>query len=216
MPGTIYIIDNNSDHISEYQNLLQGSNCELATYSDPTPFLNLAGYSEPGCVVSRMLMPMMSGRDFLKNINTRQIFLPVIFVSDCDDIETVSEAYRLGAFRYFSRPYNTQDLYESILSAVKESQKRLAQSNSRTFLLERFSHLTKQEIKVLRLLFKCDRTEEVAKELNISPNTVNVHRANIIKKLEVNGMHGLFREIANIENELDKLLALLPFYNSYT
>jgi two-component system response regulator FixJ len=129
-------------------------------------------------------MPGMSGLEFLAEINSRELNLPVVLLTAHGDVATTRAALRGGAFDFLEKPIDEDILVDVLTHAISEDarghQKRLQTETQ----LARINTLTQRERQVLTLLGRGLQNREIAIELSISPRTVEVYKARMMEKLD--------------------------------
>lgn len=153
----------------------------VADYADGRAFLTGDAPSEPGCVVLDIRMPVMSGIEVQHAMIERGIRLPVIFLTGHGDVEMAVAALQDGAIDFIQKPIDNDRLLASITWAAHESLCHgIASTPS-----QGAASLTSREREVARLIAAGLLNREAAERLGIAVRTVEVHRANILRKLGV-------------------------------
>jgi two-component system response regulator DctR len=107
--------------------------------------------------------------------------IPVIFITGHGEISIAVEALKRGAFDFFEKPFNDHALFEQVDSALMLSRKEAELA----LVYKRFARLTAREREILDLILVGKMNKVIADKLRISMRTVEVHRANILDKMEV-------------------------------
>ena len=135
------------------------------------------------CVLLDVRMPGLSGVatfDILANkkLNKR---MPVIFITGHGEIAMAVDAIKRGAFDFFEKPFNDNLLFDRIQVALAQSRKE----GEMAVVYRRLEKLTTREREILNLILVGKMNKVIADKLGISMRTVEVHRANILDKMEV-------------------------------
>jgi two-component system response regulator FixJ len=140
---------------------------------------------EPGCILLDVRMPEMDGLQVQKALQDRGLTHPVIVMTGHGDVTVAVEAMKTGAVDFIEKPFEKAQL----LSAIEEGFSRIAQAGRSTKRTEearvRLQSLTSRERDVLEGLVRGHPNKTIAYDLDISPRTVEIHRANLMSKLGV-------------------------------
>lgn len=138
-----------------------------------------------GCLVLDMRMPGMSGLDLFDTLRERGSQLPVIFLTGHGDVPLAVAALKKGAFDFFEKPFNDNELANRVMEAMQHDASLRAASASADSVNSRLAKLTTRERQIMELVLAGKFNKIIADELNISMRTVEVHRANLFEKMGV-------------------------------
>ncbi|PKO34508.1 MAG: DNA-binding response regulator [Betaproteobacteria bacterium HGW-Betaproteobacteria-7] len=165
--------------------LLQSRGIPFAAYASAEDFLAAWSPALAGCAVLDMRMSGMSGLDCFDQLVERDSRLPVIFLTGHGDVPLAVATLKKGAFDFFEKPFNDNDLACRINEAMElDSRQRLAVASVDS-VNNRLASLTTREKQIMELVLAGKFNKVIADELNISMRTVEVHRANIFDKMQV-------------------------------
>lgn len=154
---------------------------QVKLYDSATDFLN--NVPTTGCCVFDVrLRGGKSGLRIHDELLSRRSDLPVIFLTGHGDISMAVQAMKKGAFHFLTKPFRNQELIETISECFIRHE-ATAVGEKLAEVKERFSELTKREREILDYICHGDPNKEIARSLDISIHTVEVHRANILKKM---------------------------------
>jgi FixJ family two-component response regulator len=134
-------------------------------------------------------MPGLSGLEVLRRL-ARPKF-PVIMISAHGDISVAVQAIKLGAADFVEKPFAPEAIEETIATLSEAVPARSSEGNPLTTLTER-------EREIALALNEGQTNKEIARGFDISPRTVEVHRARIFEKLGVRNVAGLVRLLTGI------------------
>ena len=198
----LHIVDDEVDIQSAIKWMAKSRKLKCLTYSSGNEFLenfqiDQANAPESGskeavqinfdpggdCVLMDVRMPGLSGiatYDIIANkkLNKR---LPVIFITGHGEISMAVDAIKRGAFDFFEKPFDDNQLFDRILVALAHSRKEAELA----VVYRRLETLTTREREILKLILVGKMNKVIADNLGISMRTVEVHRANILDKMEV-------------------------------
>lgn len=147
----------------------------------------------PGCVVLDLRVADGDGSAFIEALRDRGVLLPVIVVTSVTDVATAVQALRAGVFDFFEKPVGAQALLERLQAAIAED---AAKRGGWRRLLEfsgRVARLTPREREVMALVIAGRSSRTIASALELSPKTVETHRAKLMAKTGVSSLAELIR-----------------------
>jgi two-component system response regulator DctR len=165
--------------------LLKSRGTSCAPYASAEDFLAAWSPDTAGCLVLDMRMPGMSGLDLFDLLVEKGSQLPVIFLTGHGDVPLAVAALKKGAFDFFEKPFNDNELATRVQEAMEHDARRRAASASADSVNSRLSTLTTRERQIMELVLAGKFNKVIADELNISMRTVEVHRANLFEKMGV-------------------------------
>lgn len=181
----IHLVDDDEAIRRSASFMLRTSGYLVKTHSSGVEFLKDAKGATPGCVLLDVRMPEMDGLEVQRAMKDRGILLPVIVMTGHGDVGVAVQAMKSGAVDFIEKPFEKAVL----LSAIEEGFSRLDQAGRRNDRAEearvRLEALTPRELDVLKGLVRGHPNKTIAYDLGISPRTVEIHRANLMTKLEV-------------------------------
>ena len=156
--------------------------------SSDLDLLTLPLDEQPGCLLMDVRMPQVSGLDLLLMLKQHEVLLPVILMSGHADVAMAVRAMKSGADDFFEKPFNDQQLLDSLQAAVIKHRQALEKQQLLTRFKERLAELTEREKQIMLLLVKGVQAKKIADNLTISPKTVDVHRHNLMQKMQVSSL----------------------------
>jgi len=153
------------------------------------------------CVVSDIRMPGLSGLDLAYRLNERRIAWPIILITGHGDIDMAVAAIKNGAFDFIEKPFDEARLLTSIRQAV--AQRRQGESDAAELkgLAARFDALSGRQRQVMELVAAGLSSKEIGFQLNISPKTVENHRAWVMERIGARNVAELVRMVTMIEKK---------------
>ena len=165
--------------------LLSSRGIPATTYESAEHFLAVWTPELNGCVVLDMRMTGMSGLDCFDHLLERGSSLPVIFLTGHGDVPLAVSTLKKGAFDFFEKPLNDNELAKRIEEAMALAADQQAANAAVDSVKSRISSLTTRERQIMELVLAGKFNKVIADELNISMRTVEVHRANLFDKMRV-------------------------------
>lgn len=182
----IYLVDDEPDVTRGLSWLLESVELHAEAHHQAEPFLSsVAQHDGPACAVLDLRMPGLSGIELAERLVARRPDIPIVFLSAHGDVPSAVRAMKLGAFDFLQKPFNPQAFLECVNRALDRAVERHASFLKRRDYDDSLSRLSTREREVLELMIDGGSSKEIGRKLAISPKTVDVHRANILRKLEV-------------------------------
>lgn len=165
--------------------LLRSRGLPHADYPSAETFLAAWTPETSGCVVLDMRMSGMSGLDCFEQLTEKGSTLPVIFLTGHGDVPLAVSTLKRGAFDFFEKPFNDNELATRIAEAIELDARQRAENAEADSVNARVSRLTTRERQIMELVLAGKYNKVIADELRISMRTVEVHRANLFDKMQV-------------------------------
>lgn len=182
----IYLVDDEPDVTRGLSWLLESVDLQAESHQQADSFLaSLARHAGPACAVLDLRMPGLSGIELMERLVAQRPDIPIVFLSAHGDVPSAVRAMKLGAFDFLQKPFNPQAFIECIHRAQSRALERHADWLKRRDYDRSLARLSAREREVLELMIDGGSSKEIGRKLDISPKTVDVHRANILRKLEV-------------------------------
>jgi len=141
----------------------------------------------------------MTGLQLQEELNRRGVELPIIFITGHGDIPMAVEAMRRGALDFIRKPFGEDDLLERIKEALAYDAAGHDKRSAETELRSRFASLSPRELEVFNRVADGQANKVVAIELGISERTVEIHRAQVMKKMAARTLAQLVRMKIDLE-----------------
>lgn len=182
---TIHLVDDDEAIRRSVSFMLRTSGYLVKTYPSGVEFLGVAKDAVTGCILLDVRMPEMDGLEVQQALKERGVLMPVIVMTGHGDISLAVQAMKAGAVDFIEKPFE-----KSVLTgALEEGFARIDQAGRRHARADearvRLESLTPREYDVLQGLVRGHPNKTIAYDLGISPRTVEIHRANLMGKLDV-------------------------------
>ena len=165
--------------------MLKTSGFKVSIYASGVELLKEARDLAPGCILLDVRMPEMDGLQVQEALRERGIGFPVIVMTGHGDVAVAVQAMKAGAVDFIEKPFEKAVLLSSIeegFSRIEHAGRSRARAEE---ALVRLQALTPREKDVLEGLVRGHPNKTIAYDLDISPRTVEIHRANLMSKLGV-------------------------------
>lgn len=191
--ATVYVVDDDPAVRHSLTRLLESVGWRVEAFASAPEFLDQYRPDQCACLVLDLRLPGMSGLELQKTLRERSLDIPVIFLTGFGDVPMAVQAMRAGAIDVIEKPFRHQALLDRIQEAVAIAGQRDRERTRRADIRERFSVLTPRECEVMDLVVDGKANKEIALALGVSLKTVEFHRTNVMKKLDVDGVARLVR-----------------------
>lgn len=190
---TIFIIDDDSSVRQALTRLLMAAGMNTESFASAKDFLATAKYKVPGCIVLDVKMPGMTGPELHEKLREDEVQMPIIFLSAHGDVPTTAKAMKKGAIDFLTKPVDRDNLLTAIhLSLAKDLENRILRTE-RSAIHNRIKTLTPREHEIMTYVITGMLNKQIAGELNISEETVKIHRGHVKKKLAIVSVAELVR-----------------------
>ncbi len=189
----VFIIDDDDAARESLCWLIGSVRLKVAAFASAADFLAAYRVGQPGCLVTDVRMPGLSGLDLQAELKRRGIDLPVIVVTGHGDVPMAVRAMKAGAFDFVEKPFNDQALLDRVQKAVESSVAAGRDRAQRSDIQARLDQLTPRERQVLDMVVAGESNKGIAHRLGISEKTVEVHRAHVMAKLQARSLPELTR-----------------------
>lgn len=190
-PAPIYVVEDDNVLRESLVTLLEKMHYHVYAFESAVQFLGyykVQGNLTRGCLILDVRLPNMSGLELQSLLAIDACLLPIIFVTAHADVPMAIQALENGAFGFLTKPYKSEELVAKLNDALEVSEKRYQQFFEKNAFTSLLASLSKKEMEVLPFIISGKTSKFVGNELNISDRTVEVHRANIFKKLHANSL----------------------------
>lgn len=182
---TVYIVDDD-DAVREALGALLGSVCQsYQSFASAEAFLAEASSHMRGCLLLDVRMPGMSGLELQRKMQEQGIALQIVIITGHGDVPMAVRALKAGAFDFIEKPFNEQDLLDRIQTCLKNDDNIWNTKQAQDEAMARFDTLTPREREVMELIASGNHSKKIAAQLDIQDRTVDVHRFNIMRKVDV-------------------------------
>lgn len=189
----IHVVDDEDSIRRSVKFMLSTSGFAVETWESGVAFLKEGRHVEPGCILLDVRMPEMDGLQVQEVLRNRGVTMPVIILTGHGDVSIAVRAMKAGAVDFIEKPFEKSVLLAAIDTAyqrLEDSASTESRAAEADILLGK---LTPREREVLDGLAKGFPNKTIAYDLNISSRTVEVHRANVMTKLDVRSLSDALR-----------------------
>ncbi|HHF3092822.1 TPA: response regulator transcription factor [Vibrio diabolicus] len=191
----VFVVDDDESVRDSLAFMLEEHDFNVTTFADGQSFLDEVDVQQAGCIILDSRMPDLRGQQVHQILNQANSPLAVIYLTGHGDVPMAVDALQAGAVNFFQKPVKGDELAQAILQGQAQSAANLDMAAAKSA----YESLTPREKDILRLIIAGKRNIRIADELCIAMRTVEVHRANLLKKFSAKTV----AELAYIYGKLD-------------
>lgn len=192
----IHLIDDDAAVRDSLALLISTVGLRVKPWSKPQDFVAQFDRSSIGAIVLDVRMPGISGLTVLDKLVAEGVDQPVIMLTGHGTVDMCRRAFKSGAAEFLEKPVDDQALLDALQSAVQQHVKSRARNREDRDARERYAQLSEREREVLGLIVAGLTNKEIGRALDVSPRTVETHRANLFAKLDAESLAQLIRRYA--------------------
>lgn len=195
----VYIIDDDDAVRDAMSMLLETDSIAHSCFSSADEFFAHYNGKQRGCLVLDIRMPGMTGLELQSRLRQMDSTMPIIFMTGHGDVPMAVEAMRQGAIDFMRKPVIEQDLLVRIQQAFEHESGIRSEIQNREQSKARIQSLTQRELQIFEQVTEGQANKVIALDLGISERTVEVHRAQVMKKLGCKTLAQLVRIRIDLE-----------------
>ncbi len=202
----VHVIEDDRSVRSALVNLISASGFEAASYDSVDAFLSEGADVPAGCFLLDVRLPGLSGLDFLSEMNTLDLHLPVILISGHGDVPITVQGMRAGAIDFLTKPFQPRQVLDAVARAMDldRGRRRILATNSD--VLARYGSLSRRERQVMGQVTAGKMNKQIAGDLGLSEITVKVYRAALMRKMGTRTLAGLVRLAEQLETRSPEVM----------
>jgi len=189
----VYVVDDDDAVRQSLEFLLKTAGIQASGFDSAKSFLEALPDLVPGCIITDVRMPEVTGIDLLKKVKESGREIPVIVITGHGDIALAVEAMKIGAVDFMEKPFDDDLLVASVRSALSKNAGDARQRAGVAEIQDKLAALSNRERQVLEGLVAGKANKVIAFDLGISPRTVEIYRANLMTKMAANSLSDLVR-----------------------
>jgi len=200
-PRLVHIVDDDAAVRRSVGFMLKTSGHQVELYESGVDLLRRAADLTDGCILLDIRMPGMDGLEVQQELQAKGVSLPVIIMTGHGDVSLAVKAMKAGAVDFIEKPFEKDALLNSLNEAYRRLSRKEATDDRMRDAAVRLQALTPRERDVLDGLSQGLPNKTIAYDLGISPRTVEIHRANLMTKLDVRSLSEALRIAFSAQGE---------------
>lgn len=195
MSGTVFLVDDDEAVLRSLGDILGAEGLAVRAFDSAEALLAGCDAQSEGCIVLDIRLPGMDGLNAQAMLAARGVQMPIIFLTGHGEVQMSVRAMKAGAYDFLQKPVAADTLLARVYAALMLDQCRVQERAEAALAGERLARLTAREQEVFSHLLQGSSSKEIAKQLGLSPRTVDIHRKNILIKcrassvLELSALH---------------------------
>lgn len=190
---TVHIVDDEEPVRKSLAFMLTMNGFAVRIHDSATEFVKFAAGARDAVLVTDLRMPDMTGVDLIRKLNSVNKAIPSVVVTGHGDVPMAVEAMRAGAVDFIEKPFDDELIIEAIKRAADRLEGSVVEQRSIDDVRGRLETLSERERQVLSAVVAGLPNKSIAYDLDISPRTVEVHRANVMAKMAAKSLPELVR-----------------------
>jgi FixJ family two-component response regulator len=190
---TVLVVDDDAAARASIESLLRSIGLRVEAFGSVSSFLEHGFPDAPCCLVLDVRLPSVSGLELQRELNTKGVIVPIIFITGHGDIPMSVEAMKAGAIEFLTKPFRGQVLLDAIHKGLERDRGHRQEKARVMQLRARIESLTPREREVLDGVIAGKLNKEIGAALGTSERTVKIHRASVMRKMSANSLADLVR-----------------------
>jgi RNA polymerase sigma factor (sigma-70 family) len=198
---TVFVIDDDQAVRDSLELLVRSVELPVATFASGSEFMDSYRPDMTGCLVLDVRMPGLSGIELQSKLGELDCRMPIIFITGHADVPMAVKALKAGATDFVEKPFNDQELLDKIHHAFEQNLERRQEAERSQEIRKCIEHLTPRESEVLELVVDGASNKLIAQRLELSQRTVEIHRAQVMRKMQADSLAQLVRMVVEASED---------------
>jgi len=196
---TVFVLDDDVSFLQAVDRLLRAEKFVTRTFGSAREFLEAHDPAIPGCLLTDLIMPDMTGLELQRALHDQGCVRPIVFITGQGDMTTAVEGMRAGAVSFLPKPVSRGPLVECLREGLaKDAAIRAARCESQR-VAALLASLTPREREVLDLVARGLLNKQIAAQLGTAEKTIKVHRGRLMQKMGVKSAAALVQVLNHAE-----------------
>ena len=199
--ASVYIIDDDPSVRTGLTRIVKAAGINAESFESAGDFLSSDKCMEHGCIILDVHMPEMTGPELQEKLIEAGCSMPIIFLSAHSDVPTTAKTMKKGAVDFLEKPVDQEDLMAAIQISLEHDLETRSKRTEYNSIQEQIRTLTPREHEVMTFVITGMLNKQIAAEMDISEETVKIHRGRVMQKLGIVSVAELVRlcEKAGVE-----------------
>ncbi|ACL57102.1 response regulator FixJ [Methylobacterium nodulans] len=200
--AVVHVVDDDLAVRQSLAFLLASDGLPVRLHESATAFLDSMA-EVTGCIVTDIRMPGVDGIELLRRLKQWDSPPPVIVMTGHADVPLAVEAMKQGAVDFIEKPFDDDAFLAAVRSALDRSRRSAVHDEVVSAIVRRIASLSQRERQVMDELVAGKANKVIGRDLGISPRTVEIHRANLMAKMQAGSLSELVRMALAAERHRD-------------
>jgi FixJ family two-component response regulator len=188
----VFVLDDDPDVRVALASLLLSAGLQVLTFGSAAEFMRARTPESPTCLVLDLQLPDINGLELQQQISEAH-GPPIVFISGHGDIPSSVRAMKAGAIEFLPKPFSDEELLTAIFNAIAQDRETRQKRSDLAELQKSYMLLSAREREVLPLVAAGLKNKDSAEKLGIAEITLQVHRAQIMRKMGAGSVTDLVR-----------------------
>ena len=201
--ATVYVVDDEVQIRNAIGSLCEETGHQVRLFASTDEFLTESLSDGPSCLVLDVRFPGTSptGLELQRRLAESGVPIPIVFISGHSDVRVSVEAMKRGAVEFLPKPFREQEILDAIRHGIDRDRRRMEREDTVRGARQRVETLTVREREIMQLMAEGLVAKQIAAKLQLSEVTVKVHRARMMRKLELRSPIEVARLIDSMAQE---------------
>jgi len=213
---TVFVVDHDPATRDAVRDLAVEMGLRCEAYASGFDFLDQFDRRRHGCLVMEVRILDVSGPQIQRRLASEGVRIPIIFLAAETSVPEVVRVMRDGAVHFLEKPFDPQELWETVQNAIWADRRRRDAEKQREDLERKFSALCPEEREVLKLVLEGKPNKEIARAQHVSVRTVESRRSHVMEKLGAGSLVGLAQIASNLNGRLTGSSVEAPRADAYS
>jgi len=190
----LFVVDDDDAVRDSLGALLSNKGYDVRSFDSGKRFLDeIDGLEQAGCVLLDIRMPGLDGLKVLDRLKEKKVPLAVVMITGHADVSIAVRAMKAGASDFIEKPFTQNIILSSVGKALDSLNDADMSAAEKREIVDKLNNLTPRERDVMERLIDGLTNKEIARELDISPRTVEVYRAGVMDKMGARNLSSLVK-----------------------
>jgi two-component system, LuxR family, response regulator FixJ len=189
----VYIVDDDEAVRDSLSVLLESKAYAVRSFASAPEFLAAASSLPVGCLIVDIRMPEMDGLELQQHLTDRSLDFPLVVITGHGDVPLAVRAMKAGAVDFIEKPFASEAILGSLEAALSRLTTTDKEDPVKAAATAKLALLSPRELQVLTGLLAGLPNKSIAYDLEISPRTVEIHRARLMDKMGARSLSELVR-----------------------
>lgn len=189
----VHVVDDDAGVRNSVAFVLDLAGHRARTYDSAEALLDACDHGLEGCIVTDVCMPGLGGLELVRRLQLLGVTLPVVVMTGHGDVPLAVEAMKAGVTDFIQKPFADSCLLQAVEAALERGERAAREQAERVRFKAMLAALSPRETDVLHGLLDGKANKVIARDLGISPRTIEVYRAHLMNKTQATGLPDLVR-----------------------